>query len=254
MAWDFGSIISPKELLQSEYATKLDESLVSQLELWSISTQIFDRFYLDPDDDLPNGWIPLTHRLRTAIETWKVEWDDKLLVNEIEAGFASKATHLQYYFTRLYLCSVGFRRPAISQSNHPRSELGLEFAAAAMHSAASILQVILTDKEIQSYLCELPVYFNDMIAFTIGFLCEVTTKYLANTWIDNAEINAELDELVHAFHNSTAIMQPKHPLAGVLSSMRHLVGRLQTLRQARETGHSHHQQMLSQIHAFHHSN
>ncbi|KIW42976.1 uncharacterized protein PV06_06465 [Exophiala oligosperma] len=95
-----------------------------------------------------------------------------------------------------------------------------------MHSAATILQVILTDKEIQSYLCELPVYFNDMIAFTITFLCEATTKYLANTWIDNVEINAELDELVHVFHHSAAIIQPKLPLAGVMSSMRHLVGRL----------------------------
>ena len=116
-------------------------------------------------------------------------------------------------------------------SKNPLSELDVkEFATIAIHSATSILQAFVTDKEIQSDLCGLPIYFNYMIAFTILFLCETITKYPAHMSINHAELIDRLDRLVKVLNNNSASMHLQHSLSGTTSSMRHLVDRLEAIR------------------------
>lgn len=101
----------------------------------------------------------------------------------------------------------------------------IEFSNTAISAATSIVQAIIGDEEIQSYLDGLPAYFDTMIAFAFVFLLKLTIKYPGNIWIDKAGILDMLDKAVTILARLTIKMHPQHLLTSIVSSMRKLLDR-----------------------------
>ncbi|ETI25650.1 hypothetical protein G647_02424 [Cladophialophora carrionii CBS 160.54] len=223
---DFGAITPPSQFLQSEFATEDDARLVSQVEIWTISTRVFDQFSLDPEAHLSDQLIPQLRRLSIALDTWRADWNERFHVNECVGNYPRKGVGLHFHFAKLFLCSHVFRRAPAAEGEHLQLDPDLqEFATNAVHSATSILQVIAADREIQSYLHGLPTYFDTMIAFAFVFLLKIRIKNPANLRIDKAGISETLDALAVVLENVTTTMHPRHLLTSIASSMRKLLDR-----------------------------
>ena len=223
---DFSAITPPSQFLQSEFATEDDSRLVSQVEIWTISTRVFDQFSLDPEAHLSDQLLPQLRRLSIALDTWRADWNEKFHVNERVGNYPRKGVGLHFHFAKLFLCSHVFRRAPAVEGEHLQLGLDLEeFATNAVHSATSILQVIATDAEIQSYLHGLPAYFDTMIAFTFVFLLKIRIKNPANLKIDTAGISETLNSLAAVLGNVTTAMHPRHLLTSIASSLQKLLDR-----------------------------
>jgi hypothetical protein len=223
---DFGAITPPSQFLQSEFATEDDARLVSQVEIWTISTRVFDQFSLDPEAHLSDQLIPQLRRLSIALDTWRADWTERFHVNECVGNYPRKGVGLHFHFAKLFLCSHVFRRAPAAEGEHMQLDPDLEeFATNAVHSATSILQVIAADREIQSYLHGLPTYFDTMIAFAFVFLLKIRIKNPANLRVDKAGIAETLDALAAVLGNVTTAMHPRHLLTNIASSMRKLLDR-----------------------------
>ncbi|KAJ9610244.1 hypothetical protein H2200_005021 [Cladophialophora chaetospira] len=223
---DFSAITPPSQFLLSEYATEDDIRLVSQVEIWTISTRVFDQFSLDPEAHLSDQLIPQLRRLSIALDTWRADWNEKFHVNEYVGNYPRKGVGLHFHFAKLFLCSHVFRRAPAADGERLQLDPDLEeFATNAVHSATSILQVIAADHEIQSYLHGLPAYFDTMIAFAFVFLLKIRIKNPANLRVDKAGISETLNALAGVLGNVTTAMHPRHLLTNIASSMRKLLDR-----------------------------
>lgn len=223
---DFSAITAPAQFLKSEFATEDDARLVSQVEIWSISTRVFDQFSLDPEAHLSDQMIPQLRRLSIALDTWRADWNERFHVNDCVGNYPRKGVGLHYHFAKLFLCSHVFRGAPAAEGEHLQLDPDLEeFATVAVQAATSILQVIVTDQEIQSYLHGLPAYFDTMIAFAFVFLLKVRIKNPANLRIDKAGISETLETVVTVLKSTTATMHPRHLLTSIASSMRKLLDR-----------------------------
>ncbi|KIW23677.1 uncharacterized protein PV07_11857 [Cladophialophora immunda] len=223
---DFASITPPSQFLQSEFATEDDARLVSQVEIWTISTRVFDQFSLDPEAHLSDQLIPQLRRLSIALDTWRADWNERFHFNECVGNYPRKGVGLHYHFAKLFLCSHAFRRAPVAEGEQLQLDPDLEeFATSAVHSAISILQVIAADQEIQSYLDGLPAYFDTMIAFAFVFLLKITIRNPANLRVDKAGISETLDVLATVLNNITTSMHPRHLLSSIAASARKLLDR-----------------------------
>ena len=226
MTRDFSAITPPSHFLQSEFATEDDARLVSQVEIWTISTRIFDQFSLDPEAQLSDQLIPQLRRLSIALDTWRADWNERFQVNECVGNYPRKGVGLHFHFAKLFLCSHVFRRAPAAEGEHLQLDPDLkEFATNAVQSATSILQIIAADHEIQSYLHGLPAYFDTMIAFTFVFLLKIRIKNPVNLRVDKAGISETLDGLATVLRNVTTAMHPRHLLTSIASSMGKLLDR-----------------------------
>lgn len=223
---DFRSVTPPAEFLRSEFATEDDVRLISQVEIWTIGTRIFDQFSLDPEAHLSDQLIPQLRRLSIALDTWRADWPDRFGFNEHVGNYPRKESGLHYHFAKLFLCSHVLRKAPAAEGE--LLQLGpelKEFADAAIHASASILQTISSDQEMQSFFRGLPAYFDTMIAFAFVFLLRVTVKNPANIWMDRAGISETLDNMVVVLENMTESMHPRHLLTSIAKSMRKLLDR-----------------------------
>ncbi|KAL6251429.1 hypothetical protein RBB50_001638 [Rhinocladiella similis] len=223
---DFGSVTPPSEFLKSDFATEEDARLVSQVEVWTITTRVFDQFSLDPEAHLSEQLTPHIRRLSIALDTWRADWQERFGYNSCVGNYPRKGVGLHYHFAKLYLCSHVFRRAPSPNDEQVQIDSDLEeFANMAIHSATSILAVIVADHEIQSYIQGLPAYFDTMIAFAFVFLLKVTIKNPLSLRIDKEPIMDTLDSLIKVLKNITASMHPRHLLTSIASSMQKLLER-----------------------------
>lgn len=207
--------------------TEDDAWLVSEVEIWSITNPVSDLFCLDVEHNHPDGVVSLVRRLSLILDAWRTDWNVQFHINGNIDKYPCELVGLQYHFAKFYLYSHMVRRAVVAKSGPSQLEPDLEeFTNAAIHSAMSIIQVILADKEIQSYFHRLPIYFDDMIALAFVFLLRMTIKSPVSAWIDKVEISVSLNNLVKVLENITAGMHPRHSLAGITSSMQRLVDRL----------------------------
>ncbi|EXJ82824.1 hypothetical protein A1O3_06639 [Capronia epimyces CBS 606.96] len=228
---DFASITSPAEFLKSQYVTEDDVRLVSQVEIWSISTRVFDQFGLDPEAHLSDSLTPQLRRLSIALDTWRADWNERFQGSQYRGNYPRKAADLHYYFAKLFLYSHLFRGATLAEAQRHRHQHQPldpdleEFASFAIHAATSILRIVVADQEIQSYLPGLPAYFDTMIAFAFVFLLKTTIKNPANVQIDKVAVSETLDALATVLKDVTVTTHPRHLLTSIASSMRKLLDR-----------------------------
>ncbi|OAA75569.1 Transcription factor [Akanthomyces lecanii RCEF 1005] len=223
------------KLLETENATEDDVRLVTQVKLWSIYGEISDCFGTETRNPLSSTQLIQLRRFGIKLDTWYADWKDRFGPNERVGNYPAKGVGLHFYFAKLYLCSHAFRglEGVSSQTLLPDQE---EVANSAIFSATSILNILISDVEMQKYLNGLPLCFDMMITFAIVFLVKVATKYHGSVWVDKARIFDMVKRMVSILHEVTERMHAKHLLAAATLGLKNFAQKAREGRFGGEIG------------------
>jgi hypothetical protein len=165
MTQDWRSLKSPTTFLHSEFSTHLDLGLVSQLELWSTTRAVFEKFGADVESPAAAQKLDEVDKLSQAYHNWHNMWCITLGTE----GAASCIAELYYNCALLYLYSHihrgGTSHPIVT-SDAKMNELKHRFR----ESAYAVLR-IMVDGEL--HLLNLPSYFGTMLAFATASLIKI---------------------------------------------------------------------------------
>lgn len=236
MSETFHNISAFAGFLESENASENDKRLVSQLEIWSISYRTYKVFGLDSEGALPPSYLTDFRRINIALDTWRVDWEEKFACSRDDGNHSRQEVGLHYDFAKLYLCSHAYRGFLSRQEQGSETDLDLEeFAAKAVGAAESILKTINTDQEIRARLFGLPTYFDTMIAFAVVFLLKVDAK--APHWLnrDGTAIMKLLENTSTILQSLTSDMRTEHILSSIARSVKKLIEKASAALHARDT-------------------
>ncbi|CAK7201812.1 hypothetical protein SEUCBS139899_004527 [Sporothrix eucalyptigena] len=206
-----------------------DERLVSQVELWSILSRVYDTFGINTELPVLTHLVPELRRFSLALESWRMESSERLATTSknrqqdigIDVG-------MHFHFAKLYLCAHAFRGVSSISAEMvtvpPETE---EFADAAVYSAHSVLRSLVSSTEMQAHLARLPTYFATMVAASGVFLLKMTIRRPANIRIDKADTSSLLDQVAQVLTSMTAGMHPQHVLSHIAASISKLISRVQ---------------------------
>ena len=229
MTREFSSLSSPLAFLDSKFATEGDTVLISQVEIWSTNSRIFDNFGVDPETKIESRLLPQLRRLNIALETWRADWSDRLNRDEDMASHSEIAVGLQFYFSKLYLCSHVFRGPKPKIGSRQISSDMEEFAHSAIDSAAHIVRAIAINYGIQASLANSTAYSHTMLAFAAVFLLKMVRQGPVNIKTNKEEIFRLIEQLITVLASITAQVHSHHLLYSLATSIEKL---LQTTRQS----------------------
>lgn len=220
MTREIKALKSPRALLDSKFSTAADLDLISQVELWSISTQVFDTFGAATDRTFVHSRLAELEHFSDAYEAWRCEWLE-VLGTRLNLSQTSKAVLDMYFHSaRLYLSSHVFRGPAQYHSQPHSTPKPMEgVASGAVQSALSIVQGMSELSERRA--CpNLPFYFCTVTAFASVFL-------LRGPWH-----MSEKDRALQCLHCLTslllgppALIHHTHPLSSIAKSLIPAIGR-----------------------------
>lgn len=218
MTRESASTRAAMKLLETENATEDDVRLVTQVKLWSVYGEIFDCYGTETRKSLSSAQLVQLRRFSIVLETWYADWKDRFGPSKRVGNYPAKGVGLHFYFAKLYLCSHAFRglESASSQALLPEQE---EVANSAILSATSILNILISDEEMQAHLNGLPLLFDMMITFAVVFLLKVATKYRGTVWIDKTRIFDMTDKIITILQSLTKSMHPKHLLAAAATGL-----------------------------------
>lgn len=211
--------------LETEH-TEDDARLVSQVQFWSVGSEIYETFGVDVDQPLTLAMIEPLRRFSITLDEIRADWTERFGRNQYVGNYPRKGVGLHYHFAKLYLSSMAFR--GVGRPGFKAAEIALdidEIASSALLSATAILRAIVQDAEIQGYLNGLPTYFDLMIAFAVVFVLKVSTKYATSVRLDTSEIRSLVSDLVVTLKKVTSTMHPRHLLASVARGTQTLLER-----------------------------
>lgn len=217
-------IDSASRLLETEHATEDDARLISQVKEWSILGQVFDTFGVDVETPIAPHTIPQLRRYSIALDTWFADWYESFQKNRNVGNYPKKGVGFHFHFAKLYLCAHSFRGVPSSQCMSPDLE---EFANAGILSAMSILQVLVSDNEFQTFMNGLPLYFDTMIAFAVVFLLRVGTRYAAAFRFDTTRVLSLVTQTVVTLQEITQYMHRSHLLVVIAEGLEKLLSKCQ---------------------------
>lgn len=208
----------PRTLLNSKFFTSLDLQLISQVELWSISTQVFDTFGAATDSTLVSSRLSELENLDDAYEHWRQEWTTMLNTQlELEPS-VSAILSLYFHSARLSLSSHIFRGPEQNFARPEDTPNPLNrFGHSATQSALSIVNKMteLNEAQVSS---RLPFYFSTTIAFASIFLLRGPCRTLYPMDRDRAmQYLQALDRLVSS---ACSFSNAVHPVSVIANSLR----------------------------------
>ena len=222
---EYEAVKSTSRFLESAHTVEDDARLISQVIIWSTTSQVFETFGTDSSRPTPTSMISQVRRFNIALDTWRADWNDRFSRNNHVGNYPQKGVALHYYFAKLYLCSHAFRGISNSSTTFRMSQELVEIAEVALASATYILRAINTDSELQSYLNGLPLYFDTMIAFAAVFLLKISTEYLGIIQVDTAKTLSLVRQNVLILEEIGKKMKPEHILIRIGDGIRTLVER-----------------------------
>jgi len=213
--------------LSSKHAVEDDARLVSQVQLWSVGSEIYDTFGVDVENPLTLSMIEPLRRFSIKLDRIRADWTERFTCNPYVGNYPRKGVGLHYHFAKLYLSSLAFRGIGTPSFKSPDVAMDIdEIAHSALLSATSILRTVVTDAEIQSYLNGLPTYFDLMITFAVVFVLKVSSpQYAGFVRVDTREIHTLVCELVTVLKKVTCRMHPRHLLVSVARGVEGLLER-----------------------------
>lgn len=213
-------------------ATEDDSRLISQVKLWTISTAVFSSFGTDTRQEIYDNDFGKVLRFNLALDTWRLEWSEKLKPHATIGNYPRKGVGLHYHFAKLYLSSHAFRGVSTDAGDNAKilSPEMQETADSAVRSATSILRSIDTDDEFKSFMSNLPLYFDTMIAFASIFLFRISTTYSHVLQVDAAEILKLLRQSVVTLESIASTIRSSHLLARITEGLRRLLVQFQETR------------------------
>jgi hypothetical protein len=228
---EYEAVLAAGEFLTSKFAIEDDARLISQVELWSVSRNVFTTFGTDIDLPVPSHLMGKLQRFGLEMQQIRIKWTESFKPHAHIGNYPRKGVGLHYHFAKLYLCSHAFR--GISTRGIAGIEMSLEMreiADAAVLSATSILRSINSDTEFQSFMSDLPLYFDTMIAFASVFLFRISTSYSHAIQVDTPEILRLLRQSVNVLEEVTSKIRQAHLLARITEGLRQLLKRFEEAR------------------------
>jgi hypothetical protein len=218
---DFSSLKSPEVFLQTRFWTARDLRLVSQVELWSISSHVFSLFGADTENEIATHRSAELHRLNEAYDEWYNKWLDVFTIQRDASSFSPGLFDLYFHSSKLYLFSHVFRGHAQRDSHFTAEteDKTTSFAQSAVESALSIIRCIADDTETPLQLEKLPLYFATMIAFASVCLVQVLNQQKIASHAKQEEIRCYLQRLVEVLNTSLVVDHPVHPLMSISKSL-----------------------------------
>ncbi|CAK4030907.1 Transcriptional activator of proteases prtT [Lecanosticta acicola] len=214
------------QFLETEHAVEDDARLISQVQFWSVASEIYGTFGVDVERPLDASMIEPLRRFSISLDRIRADWTQRFRLNQYVGDYPRKGVGLHCHFAKLYLYSMAFRGIGKPGFKAPDVALDIdEIANSAVLSATSIIRAVVTDTEIQSFLNGLPTYFDLMIAFAVVFVLKVSTKYASSVRVDTSEIRSLVTNLVAVLRDVTADMHPRHLLVGVAKGAESLLDR-----------------------------
>ena len=238
MTHECDSIRAATKMLSLPHATQDDARLISQANIWTISTKVFDTFGTDVSSPLDVKQLPQLRRLNIALETWRADWIEAFNYHDHVGNYPAKGVGLHFHFAKLYLCSHAFR--GMTESNHVRTVVDpeiVEIMTTALNSAIWIVRTVNTDTEIQSHFNGLPLYFDTMTAFAAVFLLKVIRSFSGILRLDVDDLLSLVEGLADTLKRSTACMHRWHLLADIANSLHKAVDKVRrSIQEGREHG------------------
>lgn len=230
MTRELPSLKSPRALLRSEFSNPSDLRLISQVELWSISSQVFDLFGADISSPLVRNKHAELEHLGSAYDTWRTEWLEVLTFRH--ALDRRHAFDLYFHSAKLYLYSHVFKGPSQSDLKAPSTTSDMtKLASCAVEHASLLLRCGTKGHEAQFWLGELPSYFGTTIAFASVFLLKASWHEQPIYHVDTEDVFQHLHRLIELLHGSSVVIHSTNMLLRMASSLEIAIGgRLQTNR------------------------
>lgn len=243
---EYEAVLATNQFIESKFIVEDDARLMSQVELWSITRSVFVTFGTDIHQPVPSSLVGKIQRFCFDIETIRFKWNERFKPHMHIGNYPRKGVGLHCHFAKLYLCSHAFRGISTGATDGIETyEMSFEMhevADTAILSATSILRSINVDREFQSFMSDLPLYFDTMIAFAAVFLFRISTTYSHVIQVDTEEILRLLRRSVNVLENIASTIRPAHILARISGGLRQLLGQFEEARlradQATEPGQS----------------
>ena len=218
MTREIRTLKEPRTLLESKFSTSLDLQLISQVELWSISAQVFDSFGAATDSIFSSRRLSQLQCFSDAYEHWHEEWAARLETQlEVEPSTLA-VLDLYFHSARLYLSSHIFRGP---EQNFVRPQdtpnLLDKFGHLAIQSAMSIVHRMTELSEAQ--ICSrLPFYFSTTIAFASIFLLRGPCRTLYH--VDRNRTRQYLQAMDRFVSSLSTVPNAVHPVLNIANSLK----------------------------------
>lgn len=227
MTRELSSLKAPRALLQAEFATPKDLCLVSHMELWSISTQVFDVFGADIESSFNQMQATELQRLNNSYDEWYREWTEILTLRNMLDPFTQHLFSLYYSAAKLYLFSHVFRGPGQREIMPPLIAQGTDTGAQrAIEQALAIIRYI-TDgkgKDIRLLPGNLPVHFSTVTAFASVLLLRASWQTPPSYSLDKDEVFQALQRMVQSIQDSSVGVSHVHALLAIANSLRNTIG------------------------------
>lgn len=213
---EFHSLKSPRAFLESRFSSPFDLRLISQVELWSINSRVFDTFGADTDNCVDSHRLAQISRLEDSYEQWRGYWQGSMGFETSIDHFAGRIFDFYFHSAKLYLFSHVFRG---------QSELSTEalrdvehYALRALEHALSI--VCFVSGETRECLQQLPYYIGAVTAFASVSLVKASSQKRDITCSKEGEdLVTHLHRLVQALHLPSGDTRSSHPLLGIAKSL-----------------------------------
>ena len=231
MTREFKALKNPRALLDSSFSTPSDLNLISQVELWSISSQVFDNFGAATDSAFARSKSTEIEYFSNAYESWRHEWVEVLRTRHDFDQTSQTILDLYFHSARLYLFSHVFRGPAEDHSDPHKTPQPVDrFAQCAAQSAVSVVKGISEVSETYAFP-KLPFYFCAIMAFASVFLLRGPWHSLYS--VDKDRALKYLLRLTRLVAGPSAVVHAAHPLSSIAKSLGKAI---ENLRKAEESG------------------
>ncbi|KAL1878543.1 hypothetical protein VTK73DRAFT_7884 [Phialemonium thermophilum] len=247
MTGGFASLKSPRAFMKSALCSRHDPMLVAHIELWFISSRVFDTFGADVDTHVVADRVAEVETLSRAYRAWHehavgslqgmtmgsaADRQDNDDGDDDPSPFLPRQMlDLHLSFALLFLFSHAFRGLSFPSGHRgiSPSENVAYFQRCSFDCALSIVQSIGAEAALRQRLPMLPPYHIAMVAFAcICLIRYVRQGHLALLVDEQLRHQARLAlvTLADVFRSTAEGMDKKHPLVSLASSLGIVMRRL----------------------------
>lgn len=221
MTREFLTLKSPRAFLESKLCISEDDRLISEIELWSIGSRVFDMFGADTEAIIANDRIAELDSLSRSYDLCRSAGFGAVTMDDIPGDFSEQLFDLHFHCAKLYLFSHTFRGSSQKSARPSTSSQRMEkLERCGIESALAIVRSVICRSDINGSLEMLPSYFGTMIAFASIFLMKAWGRESTMRYVDKNEISTALSRLVEVYQTASVRVQPRHPLCSVAKSLR----------------------------------
>jgi hypothetical protein len=168
------TILGCEAFHKSPLATDDDRRVVSQVALLNIIHNIHNLFGPDTGEPVPQIYLMQIADFSRQLDQWLGRWSSALIEYHKSIGtFPRKGVLIHFHFAKLHLYSHVFR--GLQNSSIPSHFL--DCVNQGIHSATAIVNLLVTDADLQAGLVGMPSYLHSMTGFACMFLAKLATIY-----------------------------------------------------------------------------